>query len=98
MAKAGIKGVFISQTPVGTTFWCGSSNHQAATAQMHLVEKNIVECPAPLGALPLSLIARGPEVPQAAAPHLTTPNIPLIPKNKMFLKFLPKFFPFKGCR
>ena len=54
---------------LGTTCWCGLSNHQAATAQMHLVEKNIVECPAPLGALPLSLIARGPEVPQAAAPQ-----------------------------
>ena len=27
---------------LGTTFWRGLSNHQAATAQMHLVEKNIV--------------------------------------------------------
>ena len=26
-------GLFL-QTPVGTTFWCGMSNHQAATAQM----------------------------------------------------------------
>ena len=30
---------------LGTTCCCGLSNHQAATAQMHLVEKYIVECP-----------------------------------------------------
>ena len=29
---------------LGTTFWCGLSHQQAATAQMHLVEKNIAEC------------------------------------------------------
>ena len=34
---------------LGTTFWCGLSNHQADTAQMHLVEKSIVECPPLLG-------------------------------------------------
>ena len=39
----------------GTTFWYGLSNHQAATAQMHLVETNILECRPLLGALPLSL-------------------------------------------
>ena len=39
----------------GITFWRGSSNHQAATVQMHVVEKNIVECPPLLGALPPSL-------------------------------------------
>ena len=27
---------------LGTTFWRGSSNHQAASVQMHLVERNIV--------------------------------------------------------
>ena len=36
-------------------FWCGLSNHKAATEQMHLVGKNIVECRPLLGALPLSL-------------------------------------------
>ena len=42
---------------LGSTFWCGSDD-QAATAQMHPVDKtycNIVECPPLLGALPLSL-------------------------------------------
>ena len=39
----------------GTTFWSGLSNHQAASAQMHLVGRNIVECRPTLGALPLSL-------------------------------------------
>ena len=40
---------------LGTTFGGGLSNHQAATAQMHLVgETNIVECRPILGALPLS--------------------------------------------
>ena len=43
-----------------TTFWCGLSNHQAATAQMHLVEKTIVECRPALGALPLALNERTP--------------------------------------
>ena len=38
---------------VGTTCWCGCLNHQAATAQMHVVETIIVECRPPLGALPL---------------------------------------------
>ena len=33
----------------------GLSNHQAATAQMHLAETNIAECRPLLGALPLSL-------------------------------------------
>ena len=40
-------------------FWCGLSNHQAATAQMHLVGKKIVECRPPLGALPLFLTHAG---------------------------------------
>ena len=40
---------------LGSTFWCGLSNHQAAAAQIPLVEKNIVERPPLLGALPLSL-------------------------------------------
>ena len=40
---------------LGNTFWCGLSNHQAASAQMRLVGKNIAECRPPLGALPLSL-------------------------------------------
>ena len=44
---------------LGTTFWCGLSNHQAATAQMHLVGTNIVECRPLLGALPLSLTEQG---------------------------------------
>ena len=39
----------------GTTCWCGLSNHQAAAAQMHLVEKDAVKCRPLLGALPLSL-------------------------------------------
>ena len=42
---------------LGTTFWCGLSNHQAATAQMHLVENSFVECPRLLGTLPLSLMS-----------------------------------------
>ena len=29
---------------LGTTLLCGLSNRQAATAQMHLVETNIVGC------------------------------------------------------
>ena len=34
---------------IETTFWCGLSNHQAATAEMHLVQNDIVEClPIPL--------------------------------------------------
>ena len=37
------------------TCWCGLSNHQAATAQMHLVGKAVVECRPLLGALPPSL-------------------------------------------
>ena len=38
-----------------TTCWCGLSNYQAATAQMHLVEtKHSVECRRPLGTLSLS--------------------------------------------
>ena len=39
----------------GTTFRCGLSNHQAATAQMHSVEETILECRPLLGALPRSL-------------------------------------------
>ena len=39
---------------LGATFCCGWSNQQAATAQMHLVDKNIVECRPLLGALRLS--------------------------------------------
>ena len=43
---------------LGTTFRCGLSNHEAATAQVHLVElTNIVECRPLLGALILSLNA-----------------------------------------
>ena len=47
--------VLLGIRPLGTTFWRGLSNHQAATAQMHLVEKIIVECRPLLGALPPSL-------------------------------------------
>ena len=32
---------------LGIVFWCGLSNHQTATAQMHLVETNIAECRSP---------------------------------------------------
>ena len=39
---------------LGTTCWCGLSNHQAATAQMHLVETAMEECRPLLGALPPS--------------------------------------------
>ena len=39
----------------GTTSGCGLSNHQAATAQIHLVDKNIAECRPLSGALLLSL-------------------------------------------
>ena len=45
---------------LGTTFWCGLSNHQATTAQMHLVGKSITECRLLLGALPLSPNSSGP--------------------------------------
>ena len=33
---------------LGTTFWCGLSNHQAATAQMHLVGQANCRVPTPL--------------------------------------------------
>ena len=36
-------------------FWCGSSEHQAATVQLHSVEEISQECRPLLGALPLSL-------------------------------------------
>ena len=45
---------------LGTTFGCGLSNHQAATAQMHFVGKSIVECRPLLGALRLSLAVCAP--------------------------------------
>ena len=42
-----------------TTLWCGLSNHQAATAQMHLVGKFIVECrPLPRSTSPFSEVRR----------------------------------------
>ena len=41
-------------------FWRGLSDHQAATARTHLVEKHIVECRLLLGAFPLSL-TEGPK-------------------------------------
>ena len=33
---------------LGITFWCGLSNHQAATARMHSVEKTYRRVPTPL--------------------------------------------------
>ena len=40
---------------LGTTCWCKLSYHQAASAQMHLVAKEIVECRPLLGQPPLAL-------------------------------------------
>ena len=37
---------------LGTTCWCGLSNHQAATAQMHSVDKTYRRVPTPLRSTP----------------------------------------------